>query len=80
MAEDIQKTAAGSDEQSLGDMSIEEAFGRLDEIDAILENAQTGLRESLDVYAEGVQLINRCRNYLCDVEKEMITLSGQEDE
>ena len=69
MAEDIQKTAAGSDEQSLGDMSIEEAFGRLDEIAAIL-----------DVYAEGVQLINRCRNYLCDVEKEMITLSGQEDE
>ena len=80
MAEDIQKTAAASDEQSLGDMSIEEAFGRLDEIAAILENAQTGLRESLDVYAEGVQLINRCRNYLCDVEKEMITLSGQEDE
>ena len=80
MAEDIQKTAAGSDEQSLGDMSIEEAFGRRDEIAAILENAQTGLRESLDVYAEGVQLINRCRNYLCDVEKEMITLSGQEDE
>lgn len=80
MAEDIQKTAAGSDEQSLGDMSIEEAFGRLDEIAVILENAQTGLRESLDVYAEGVQLINRCRNYLCDVEKEMITLSGQEDE
>ena len=80
MAEDIQETAAGSDEQSLGDMSIEEAFGRLDEIAAILENAQTGLRESLDVYAEGVQLINRCRNYLCDVEKEMITLSGQEDE
>ena len=43
-------------------------------------DAQTGLKESLDVYAEGVQLINRCRNYLCDVEKEMITLSGQEDE
>ena len=80
MAEDIQKMAAGYDEQSLGDMSIEEAFGRLDEIAAILENAQTGLKESLDVYAEGVQLINRCRNYLCDVEKEMITLSGQEDE
>lgn len=80
MAEDIQKTAAGSDEQSLGDMSIEEAFGRLDEIAATLENAQTGLRESLDVYTEGVQLINRCKNYLCDVEKEMITLSGQEDE
>ena len=80
MAEDVQKTAAGSDEQSLGDMSIEEAFGRLDEIAAILENAQTGLRESLDVYADVVHRINRCWNYLCDVEKEMITLSGQEDE
>lgn len=79
MAEDIQNKAAEADGQSLGDMSIEEAFGRLDEIAAILENAQTGLKESLEVYAEGVQLINRCKNYLCDVEKEMIILSDQED-
>ena len=56
---DIDKDETGKaevdDDQTLGDMSIEDAFVRLDEITAILENAQTGLKESLEVYAEGVQ-------------------------
>ena len=64
---------------TLQDVSIEEALARLDEIAAALENTDTGLKESMALYSEGVQLINRCRNYLCDVEKEMITLSGQEE-
>ena len=72
MAENTQGVSEG-----LGDMSIEAALGRLEEIAAILENSQTGLKESVDVYSEGVQLINRCKNYLCDVEKEMIMLTGQ---
>lgn len=72
-----EKTQGVSD--GLGDMSIEAALGRLEEIAAILENSQTGLKESLDVYSEGVQLINRCKNYLCDVEKEMIMLTGLEE-
>lgn len=72
-----EKTQGVSD--GLGDMSIEAALGRLEEIAAILENSQTGLKESLDVYSEGVQLINRCKNYLCDVKKEMIMLTGQEE-
>lgn len=76
MAEDIQKTAGQED--GLGDLSIEEALGRLDEIAAALESSETVLKESLELYSEGVQLVNRCKNYLCDVQKEMITLSGQE--
>ena len=64
---------------TLQDVSIEEALARLDEIAAALENTDTGLKESMELYSEGVQLINRCRNYLCDVEKEMITLSGLEE-
>ena len=64
---------------TLQDVSIEEALARLDEIAAALENTDTGLKESMELYSEGVQLINTCRNYLCDVEKEMITLSGQEE-
>ena len=64
---------------TLQDVSIEEALARLDEIAAALENTDTGLKEPMELYSEGVQLINRCRNYLCDVEKEMITLSGQEE-
>lgn len=76
MAEDTQNMDTAD---TLQDVSIEEALARLDEIEAALENTDTGLKESMELYSEGVQLINRCRNYLCDVEKEMITLSGQEE-
>lgn len=76
MAEDTQNMDTAD---TLQDVSIEEALARLDEIAAVLENTDTGLKESMELYSEGVQLINRCRNYLCDVEKEMITLSGQEE-
>ena len=76
MAEDTQKMDTAD---TLQNVSIEEALARLDEIAAALENTDTGLKESMELYSEGVQLINRCRNYLCDVEKEMITLSGQEE-
>ena len=64
---------------TLQNVSIEEALARLDEIAAALENTDTGLKESMELYSEGVHHKNRCRNYLCDVEKEMITLSGQEE-
>ena len=76
MAEDTQNMDTAD---TLQDVSIEEALARLDEIAAALENTDTGLKESMELYSEGVQLINRCRNYLCDVEKEMIPLSGQEE-
>lgn len=76
MAEDTQNMDTAD---TLQDVSIEETLARLDEIAAALENTDTGLKESMELYSEGVQLINRCRNYLCDVEKEMITLSGQEE-
>lgn len=76
MAEDTQNMDTAD---TLQDVSIEEALARLYEIAVALENTDTGLKESMELYSEGVQLINRCRNYLCDVEKEMITLSGQEE-
>ena len=76
MAEDTQNMDTAD---TLQDVSIEEALARLDEIAVALENTDTGLKESMELYSEGVQLKNRCRNYLCDVEKEMITLSGQEE-
>ena len=76
MAEDTQNMDTAD---TLQEVSIEEALARLDEIAVALENTDTGLKESMELYSEGVQLINRCRNYLCDVEKEMITLSGQEE-
>lgn len=61
------------------DISIEEAFARLEEITAVLEKPETGLGAALDIYAEGVGLIQRCKEYLQDAEKEMIMLTGQEE-
>lgn len=62
------------------ELSIEDAFKRLEEITSALENSETGLAESLELYAEGVKLVNGCKDYLQDVEKEIIMLTGQEAE
>jgi exodeoxyribonuclease VII small subunit len=56
--------------------SIEESIKRLEEIAKLLENPETSLKASLDTYAEGVKLIKACKDNLCDVEKEMIILTG----
>lgn len=57
------------------DFSVEESLVRLEEIAQILENPDTTLKDSLNVYSEGVGLIDECRKNLCDVEKEMIILT-----
>ena len=53
------------------DFSIEESLKKIEAITAVLE------KDSLAAYAEGVQLVQACKDNLCDVEKEMIVLSGE---
>ena len=55
------------------DFSIEESLKKIEAITAVLENPATSLKDSLAAYAEGVQLVQACK----DVEKEMIVLSGE---
>jgi len=54
---------------------IEDAFKRLEEITAMLENPNTGLKESLDLYSEGVKLVSACKTNLEGVEKEIQILN-----
>ena len=54
---------------------IEDAFKRLEEITAILENPDTGLKESLELYSEGVKLVSACKSNLEGVEKEIQILN-----
>lgn len=54
---------------------IEDAFKRLTEINELLEKPETGLKESLDLYAEGVRLVAACRENLEGVEKEIQILN-----
>lgn len=54
---------------------IEDAFARLAEITAGLENPETGLKESLELYSEGVKLVAACKSNLEGVEKEIQILN-----
>ena len=59
------------------EFSIEEALKRIEEINALLSDKNTSLKDSLALYQEGVQLSEKCRISLEDVEKEIIILSGE---
>ncbi len=54
---------------------IEDAFKRIAEINASLENPDTGLKEALDLYAEGCKLVSACKENLEGVEKEIKILN-----
>ncbi|MBD3297163.1 MAG: exodeoxyribonuclease VII small subunit [candidate division Zixibacteria bacterium] len=54
---------------------FEDAFERLSEIVEQLENAEAGLEESLDLYAEGMKLARFCGEKLGEAEKKIQKLS-----
>lgn len=54
---------------------IEDAFARLTEITAMMEKPDIGLKESLDLYSEGVKLVACCKENLEGVEKEIQILN-----
>lgn len=57
------------------DFVIEEAFERLAQINTLLESKDTNLKESVELYSEGVKLVAACRENLCGVEKEIQILN-----
>ncbi|MBQ8318538.1 MAG: exodeoxyribonuclease VII small subunit [Lachnospiraceae bacterium] len=61
---------------SNNDFSIENAFTRLREINQQLESQNVSLKDSIALYSEGVNLVNTCKNYLTEVEKEIQELSN----
>lgn len=62
-------------------MTLEEAFGKLEEVVQKLEQPETTLEESFAAYKEGVSLVNLCNGMIDKVEKEVKILSeGETDE
>jgi Exonuclease VII small subunit. len=59
------------------DFNIEDALKRIEEINQLLADKGTSLKDALALYQEGVQLSEKCRLSLEDVEKEIIVLSGE---
>lgn len=50
---------------------VDEALGRLEEINEKLAGGEMALNESIALYKEGVELAEKCKTHLEGVEKEL---------
>ncbi|MBR6396364.1 MAG: exodeoxyribonuclease VII small subunit [Lachnospiraceae bacterium] len=62
------------------EMNIEDYFERLDEILENIDKKETSLKESFDLYKEGVKLVQNATETLTGIEKELIILEEGNDE
>ena len=58
--------------------TIEENMARLNEINNLMSDSSIKLEESFKLYKEGVELVEKCKKQLADVEKEIVILEEQE--
>ena len=70
MAEKKNKTKENS-------KTIEENMARLNEINNLMSDSSIKLEESFKLYKEGVELVEKCKKQLADVEKEIVVLEEQ---
>lgn len=57
------------------EMTVEEAFQRLDELAGKLEDRETSLEDSFQLYAQGMELLKYCSSKLDTVEKKMMQMN-----
>ena len=57
--------------------TIEENMARLSEINNLMSDSSIKLEESFKLYKEGVELVEKCKKQLADVEKEIVILEEQ---
>lgn len=70
MAEKKNKTKENS-------KTIEKNMARLNEINNLMSDSSIKLEESFKLYKEGVELVEKCKKQLADVEKEIVVLEEQ---
>lgn len=70
MAEKKNKTKENS-------KTIEENMARLNEINNLMSDSSIKLEESFKLYKEGVELVEKCKKQLADVQKEIVVLEEQ---
>lgn len=58
-------------------MTLEEAFERLDEIMEALENRETSLEDSFQIYQKGMELIRQCSQKIDLVEKKVLVMDEE---
>lgn len=81
MAEEISRQPAGRDLGDSGEkpLSVEESFRLLEEMAGRMENPDTTLEESFQLYQKGMQLLKGVNETLDMFEKKMQILSAGEE-
>lgn len=59
------------------EQTLEELFGKLDEIVAGLEDSSVSLEDSFKAYEEGVTLLKLCNEKIDRVEKQVLVLNEE---
>ncbi len=57
------------------DLKLEEAFERLEETVAALEQEDISLEESFRIYKDGMELLRKCNQAIDQVEKKVLVLN-----
>ncbi len=57
------------------EMKLEEAFDRLEETVAALEQEDISLEESFQIYKNGMELLRKCSQAIDQVEKKVLVLN-----
>ena len=57
--------------------TIEENMARLNEINSLMSDSSIKLEESFKLYKEGVELVEKRKKQLADVEKQIVILEEQ---
>ena len=58
------------------EMKLEDAFERLEETVASLEQEELQLEESFQIYKNGMELLKKCNEAIDQVEKKVLILNG----
>ena len=61
-----------------GKLSFEQSLAKLEEIVEQIEQGEVPLEESIDRYAQGIELIKQCRSILARAEKKIQVLAKSE--
>lgn len=63
-------------EAQLDEMTLEEAFRKLDEVAEALESRDISLEDSFRMYQKGMNLLKLCNDKIDQVEKKILIMNG----
>lgn len=66
-------------EADSNELNLEEAFERLEETVAALEQEDISLEESFQIYKNGMELLKKCNQAIDQVEKKVLILNEDGD-